>query len=75
MRLRIIDTNFTSNYDWLFKLIDENDNQYYIMDDAFYKRHNCKSPITKNELDYYEKGQWIAASVINLEERKIVIGA
>ncbi len=73
MRLRIIETNFTTKYEWLFKLVDENDNNFYIMNDSFYEKHGFKSPITKRELDYYDKGQWITASVMQIEGREIVV--
>ena len=51
MRLRIIETNFTTKYNWLFKLFDENENDFYIMNQSFYESQNLKSPITKKELD------------------------
>ncbi len=73
MRLRIIDTNFTTRHDWLFKLVDENGNDFYIMSGAFYKSHNLKSPITKKELDYYDRGQWITASVEQIDGKGIVV--
>lgn len=74
MKLKITDTNFTVRHDWLFKLADENGNDFYIMNEAFYKKHYLKSPITKKELDYYDRGQWISASVEQLEGKGIVIG-
>ena len=73
MRLRITDTNFTTRHDWLFKLADENGNDFYIMNEAFYKNHNFKSKITKKELDYYDRGQWITASVEQIEGKGIVV--
>jgi translation elongation factor P/translation initiation factor 5A len=73
MRLRITDMNFTTRHDWLFKLIDENGNDFYIMNEAFYKNHNLKSPITKKELDYYDRGQWITASVEQINGKGIVV--
>ena len=73
MRLRIIDANFTTKHDWLFKLVDENGNDFYIMNESFYKNHNFKSPITKKELDYYDKGQWVAASVEHIDGKGIVV--
>ncbi len=73
MRLKISEVNFTSKFDWLFKLIDEKENNYYIMNELFYKVHNYKSPITKNELDYYDKGLWITALVKEIDQKKIVI--
>lgn len=73
MRLRIVETNFTTNYNWLYKLDDENGNDFYIMNESFYKNHNLKSPITKKELDYYDRGQWITASIEQIEGNKIVV--
>ena len=55
MRLRITNTNFTTKHDWLFKLADENGNDFYVMNKVFYEKHNLKSPITKKELDYIIK--------------------
>jgi uncharacterized membrane protein len=73
MRLRITDTNFTTRHDWLFALADENGNEFYIMNDAFYKKYSFKSPITKIELDSYDKGQWINATVEKIDGKGIVI--
>jgi hypothetical protein len=74
MRLRIIDINFTTKQVWLFKLADENENVFYIMNESFYKNHSLKSPITKKEIDYYDKGQWINASIEQIEGKGIVVG-
>lgn len=73
MRLKITDTNFTAKYEWLFKLSDEDGNDFYIMNEAFYKNHGFKSPITKKELDYYDRGQWITAFVEQIDGKGIVI--
>ena len=73
MRLKITATNFTTRYIWLFKLADENGNDFYIMNEAFHKNHNLKSPITKKELDYYDRGQWITASVAQINGKGIVV--
>ena len=73
MRLRIIETNFTTKYNWLFKLFDENENDYYIMNQSFYESQNLKSPITKKELDNYDRGQWITAVVRLIDDRRIVV--
>jgi hypothetical protein len=43
------------------------------MNEAFYKNHNLKSPITKKELDYYDRGQWITASVEQIKGKGIVV--
>lgn len=73
MRLRITDTNFTTKFNWLFKLSDENGNDFYIMNESFYKNHYLKSPITKKELDYLDRGQWITALVEFIDNQKIVV--
>lgn len=73
MRLKIIETNFTKNHDWLFKLTDESGVEFYIMNEIFYKKHKIKSPVTKIELDVYDVGQWIDALVKNLDGKGIVI--
>lgn len=73
MRLRIIETNFTTKHNWLFKLFDENENDFYIMDQSFYESQNLKSPITKKELDNYDRGQWITAVVRLIDDRGIVV--
>jgi hypothetical protein len=73
MRLRITNTNFTVRYDWLFELSDENGSLFYIMNDIYYKSHNLKSPITKKELDYFDKGQWLTATVEQIDGKGIVV--
>lgn len=73
MRLRIIETNFTIKFDWLFKLADESGSNFYIMNKQFYKKHNLKSPITKKELDYYDRGQWISSPAKEIDGKFIVV--
>ena len=74
MRIKITDVNFTKQHEWIFKLVNEFGDVYYIMNELFYKKHNLKTPITKRELDNYVRGQWINASVENIEDIKVVIG-
>ncbi|QLH33413.1 MAG: hypothetical protein HWD62_14225 [Cyclobacteriaceae bacterium] len=57
----------------MFKLADHDGNEHYIMSESFYRAHNHKSPITKNELDYYDRGQWITALVEEIEDKSVVI--
>lgn len=73
MRLRITDTNFTTKFNWLFKLSDENGNIFYIMNESFYKSHSLKSPITKKELDYFDRGQWINAHIDLFDGKGVVV--
>lgn len=74
MRIKITDVNFTKQHEWIFKLVNEFGDVYYIMNELFYKKHNLKTPLTKRELDTYDRGQWINASVENIEDIKVVIG-
>ncbi|MPT31989.1 MAG: hypothetical protein E2600_10070 [Chryseobacterium sp.] len=73
MRLKVIDVNFTSRYDWLFMLKDQNGEVYYIMDESFYKKYNMKTPITKQHLDSLDRGQSINAITREINDRKIVV--
>lgn len=73
MRLKIIEVNFTSRYEWLFKLKDHNDDIYYIMDESFYKKYNMKTPITRQHLDSLDKGQSINAITKDINNMKIVV--
>jgi hypothetical protein len=62
MKLKILTINFTRSHNWLYKLVDENATEYYIMTFQFYEIHKLKSPINKHHLDYFEKGISINAS-------------
>lgn len=73
MRLKITKVNFTTNHDWIFQLVDENGNNLYIMNDAFYNNHKLKSPLTKKELDSYDRGHWINASVEYIGDKGVVV--
>ncbi|MFZ4796241.1 MAG: hypothetical protein ACOYMA_02035 [Bacteroidia bacterium] len=74
MRLKITDTNFTTKYDWLFKLADENGNDFFIMNTTFYEKHGFKSPVTKKELDSYDNEQWVNVIVEKIDGMGIVVG-
>lgn len=73
MRLKITQTNFTTEQDWLFQLIDTDGNNCFIMDNPFYKRYGLKSPVTKKELDSWDKGYWISATVAEIEGKRIIV--
>jgi len=73
MRLKIIDVNFTTRYDWVFKLADETNNIFFIMNESYYKKRNKNSPISKKELDYYDRGQWINVFTENIDGLGIVV--
>jgi translation elongation factor P/translation initiation factor 5A len=73
MKLQIIDTNFSNEAEWLFKLLDEQDEEYFIMQNEFYKRFKLSSPITKRELDSLFIGTRIEASTIIVEQKRIVL--
>ncbi len=72
MRLRITEVNFTIKHEWLFKLKDESGDEFYIMNESFYKRNFSDSPITKHELDYFDKGLTINAIIKEAEGKKAV---
>lgn len=60
MRLKIIEENFTKDFNWLFKLLHQQGQDSYIMHKMFYKNHHLDSPLTKNSLVTYFKGNWIS---------------
>ena len=74
MRLKIVNVNFTTKENWLFKLTDENCNNFFIMQSPFYKDHKLSSPISKKELDFYDKGCWINAIVEQIDGYNVVVG-
>jgi hypothetical protein len=43
------------------------------MAEPFYKNNGLKSPTTKRELDYYDKGQWISAAIKEIAGKNIVV--
>jgi hypothetical protein len=73
MRLQIIDTNFTNNFDWLFMLSNEHGGKFYIMNQIFYSDNKLKSPITKKELDNFDRGTWINAIVEHIDDKDVVV--
>ena len=73
MKLKIIDTNFKNDADWLFKLADQEGVIYYILENDFYRQLKIKTPVTKKHLDYYDKGTTIEAETKENGSRKIVI--
>lgn len=44
------------------------------MNSEFYKTHRLNSPITKHELDYYDEGLWITATVEIIDNKRVVVG-
>ena len=72
MRLRVIDVNFTTEFEWIFKLSDDKRNIAFIMNEIFYKAHKMKSPISKKELDYFDKGYSIKCRLENVENISVV---
>jgi|GEM_PF-2043598 len=72
MKLLIVDTNFYNDKDWIFKLTDDDNSIYYILDTTFYKDLGIETPISKKHLDSYDKGRIINAEVDELSGRNIV---
>jgi len=73
MMLRIVDTNFLSDKDWIFELTDDANHLYYILDAAMYKDLGIKTPISKKHLDCYQHGHEINADISVFSGRNIVI--
>lgn len=72
MRLKIVQVNFGLKYPWIYKLNDEHLDEFYIMNEEYYKTHKMKSPITKKELDSYDRGMWINAHSEGIENFQII---
>jgi hypothetical protein len=72
MKLTITDTNFSNDQDWLFKLKDEGDNVFYILNAEHYRQLDLKSPITLKQLHYCYRGNEIEAEATEYDTRKIV---
>jgi len=73
MMLTIVDSNFTTHFDWLYKLSDGQKKEFYIMGNNFYKSHKIKDPITKRELDYLDKGSVLNCVVEDINGKNIVV--
>ena len=73
VRLKIVEINFTNQFDWLFTLVGDADERVFIMNDSFYKANGLTSPITVKELDYLDKGAWVNAVVEMVGKRLVVI--
>ena len=72
MRLKIVEVNFLSYPNWIFKLLSETKEECYIMNGAFYKHYNLNNPISKKELDSLDKGYWINAVVERISDTNVV---
>lgn len=72
MKFKIVETNFTKKYDWLFRLIADDGEVYFIMIEDFYQRHNIQSPISKLELDYLDKGQYVSGVSQSIETLNVI---
>lgn len=72
MKLKIIEVNFTSNLNWLYKLINQEGSIFYIMQKDFYDALELHSPVTKRELDCYDTGHFISADVVQNNDANIV---
>jgi hypothetical protein len=73
MKLTFTDSNFSAETDWIFKLKDNEDNTFYILNPAFYRQRNMKPPIKINNLDYCYKGRIIDAEVEEFKATNIVV--
>lgn len=72
-RFRVVDTNFLSDKDWLFKLVDTDGNFAWMLVDESYKRHGVTSPVHKGHLDSLDKGAFIDGDVALLDGRQVIV--
>ncbi|MEQ6169104.1 hypothetical protein AAOE16_18035 [Ekhidna sp. MALMAid0563] len=72
MNLKVTETNFTTDYDWIFKLTDSSGNLYYIMNNSFYIKNNIKSPLTKKELDQLDVGHSLRCDSKHINDINLV---
>ena len=61
------------NSNWLYIIVDVFDNEYFVMEQYYYKRHKLKSPITKREIDTLLKGRKVDFDYKIIDEQNIVI--
>ena len=73
MKLEISDCHFLNDSDWLFKLKDDQGDIFYILNSIEYSKLNIKSPITRRQLDSYDKGVIINAEVRLIASKNIVV--
>ena len=73
MILKIVDFNFTREYDWTFKLSDKDGNEIYVMDKSFYERNGIPDPIGRKEIDSLDRGDKLDCDISFLEDRPVVI--
>jgi hypothetical protein len=59
MNLKVSDVNFTTQFDWLFKLVDFEKNEYLIMNDDFYRSNHLKTPTYRIHMDSLDIGDTI----------------
>jgi hypothetical protein len=72
MIIKVIDVNFTSNHNWIFKFKDSTNEEYFIMTDKFYKLNKLKTPISRKELDSLDIGHSISCHFKLIEGLKVV---
>ena len=73
MRLKVIEIDFTTHNNWIFKFVDSNGCEYFIMNSSFYSENKMKSPISKKELDTLSVDHWLSANVLNINGIMTVI--
>lgn len=72
MILQIIDINFTTTFNWLYRLTDNTGVEYFVMNDSFYRMHGFKSPVTKKELDTFDIKQSVDCHYESIDGKNIV---
>lgn len=72
MILKVLNVNFSTEFDWIFKLIDSEHNEYFVMDNNFYSNNGLKTPIKHNHLDTLDIGHSINSHFKTINTVKII---
>ena len=59
MRVRVVDVNYATDKEWIFKFADSAGAEYYMKDNQFYLEENLTNPMTNMSLERVQVGMWI----------------
>jgi hypothetical protein len=72
MRLKIVDINYTGNFKWMYKLSNGAEDDFYIMQEDFYRYYGLKTPVSRQRLEYLDVGHWLSCNVEVIDGLKVV---
>ena len=75
MRAKVIEVNFSSSKNWLFRLQTSDGDECFIMSEAAYKELDLESPVSRSMLDSADVGSSFIVSTIDTSGVKIVVSA